>query len=190
LGDDDPHVRARAAKVLGRFGRHPGQTETWDPRAVSRLTAAISDPDIRVRYAAVCALQSLVTRQPGLSPADKQRVAAGLLEHLRSHPDDSISAEMALASMGASSVPAFVELARDPSPVLRRRAAWAFLYLAQTRAEVTGPALPAIRQAADDADAQVRAYARDALGKLGTLPAEKQPGPPMKAERDEPARRR
>jgi len=174
LKSPEAPVRAGAVKVLGGYARRPTRTTTWDPQTLGPLTAALDDPDIRVRHATAQSLQSLVSRQPGLTQPEKDRIAAALLAHLRAQPEDDIAAEYALASVGASVVPALVESLSGGNPAaLRRKAAWALLHLA-AEPQTVRSALPALRKATRDADPKVREYAVEALKKV-EVPAEAPP---------------
>jgi HEAT repeat protein len=69
----------------------------------------------------------------------------------------------ALARIGASSVPALVDVLHDPDPELRRDAARALARIGSDARE----AVPELIAALDDKDAGVRSFATRALGEIG-----------------------
>ena len=71
LADKHPEIRAMAVRGLGNSGV-----------TIQTLDSVINDPDWRVRYQAVRAMDSMVKRVPGLAPAVAQRMMVMLSKEL------------------------------------------------------------------------------------------------------------
>jgi HEAT repeat protein len=139
--------RARAGWLLGRLG---------SDRAVEHLTAALRDPDARLRAEAARSLGTL----------GDPRAVPDLVETLRkdTDPDARMSAAHALGLVGDDRVvdPLLEKLAdRDENPRVRGAVAEA----------LAGPqvrrAVPHLIAALGDASVEVRFWAAFALGELG-----------------------
>ena len=146
MNDADPLRRAAAAEALGKLS---GEA------ACSELRTALADPAAAVRLAAAQALGACgdPTSGPALLP-------------LLADPDPAVvaAAAAALGRIGdaATAVPLAETLYLAEQPLLVRRAVLAAL------AHVPHPEVqPALLAALNDADAQVRGYAAQALGQVG-----------------------
>jgi hypothetical protein len=155
LADSDGLVRALAAQGLGRHGVHT-------PRALLALLAAASDPDPRVRIAALAALavvapsEAVVRRLGRALVADRFSVAGTALAMLESAPGErTLQAAAPLLH------------ARDP---LERRAGLAVVHASGAPVDKLYPALARLCPAGSDAF--VRRAAVRALGRLEAPPRE------------------
>lgn len=153
LHDGDRFVRWAAARALDNF----------DPKqirgAVPALTKLVYDPDLDVRLAAVRTLE-------GMGPHARSAVTHLLKGILFGDPEIRIGVMHTIASIGPEHAQAAIpnlirSLSYDASQDARVR---------QTAAEILGKfgplataAVPALRQALGDDDADVRARAADAL---------------------------
>jgi HEAT repeat protein len=170
LEDPDPAVRRQAVRGLVSLD------------ALAGLTPVVSDPDPEVRLAVATGLNGVAGATPlllALVDDPERRVAAAALEGARPRPGtherltltavarrsaDSPAWELRRAAATAladdpSALPTLLHLAGDPHPDVRRAAVLALQ--PHTRRP---QARTALRAALSDADADVRAYARRALG--------------------------
>jgi len=124
-----------------------------DPRFVSRLSAAMRDPDACVRRVAAAMLARV--EAPG--------TAAALIAAL----DDPAEHTRAVAAIGLglaetrAAVQSLVRRLRDPAPAVRRSAAWALGEI-----EDKAAMLPLIELLERDSDARVRQAAAMAIGRV------------------------
>jgi HEAT repeat protein len=140
-------ARAEMAKALGALGRAAG---------TPYLTSALADADPQVRAASVVALRSIRGNRDGSG-------AGALL----GDPDENVRAEAATTIgmfkyMSAAAMLAGL-VANDPSPTVRKKAAWALGEIAAP-SSIAGSALA--NAAANDASPFVRSLAHAALTKL------------------------
>jgi HEAT repeat protein len=180
LEDEQPAVRALACHALAR-GR--------EVSAVPRLFALLTDPDLGVVHAAVGAIQSLgssETEQLALKAVKSEHAAerrAALriityfgydsslelcLEALRG--DDEKLRDIALSGLPAlddPSVPALLATAAQHTSARTRASA----LRAIGHLRLTPDTQAALLRSLEDADAWVRYYACQALGKLGVVSA-------------------
>jgi HEAT repeat protein len=180
LADDDAHVRALACEALGRIG---------DTSVVRKLFELIGDRDPRATHAAISAIQSLgsddVKRQ-ALEAARSQdpRVrrsalriisyfgypeAIGVLLEASADPDERIG-NTAMGGLALLEDPrataALLEATRHPSAPTRAAACRALAVLGSSPDVVAS-----LRCALTDADAWVRYYACQSLGRLAAAEA-------------------
>ncbi|HKO48788.1 MAG TPA: HEAT repeat domain-containing protein [Polyangiaceae bacterium] len=175
LDDEDPTVRALSCDALAR---------TSDPSAVPAIFPLLSDPDARVAQAALAALQSLgsdETRRLALTAAvstdARLRRAAlriigyfGYPEGLEALLEASKSADEKLREAAIAGLP-FIDEPRAQSELLLaarhvspRTRTFAMRALGHSAGDP--PVLAQLRSALGDADAWVRYYACQALGRL------------------------
>ncbi|MDY3555085.1 HEAT repeat domain-containing protein [Gemmata sp. JC717] len=105
LGDENPEVRAPAARVLGAIGAH---------RAVPALTKLLDDPSALVRLSAAEALITLDASAGVVLPVLTKALKA-------EQPDEAHAAARLLADLGpeaAPAVPAIIDRLADASPLL------------------------------------------------------------------------
>ena len=167
-------VRSQVAWLLGRVGT----AETTEA-----LLAAIQDSDAAVRYEAAVALVRVASRgvvvwmcrflkhaNPGvreeaawvLGEIGDAESVDDLVRALRL-PDSGWMAALALGSIQAqTAAPRLAEALASGSPALRRASAWA---LNKLRSRET---VPQLRRALSDGDFEVRYWASEALGGIGT----------------------
>src|SRR5512132_2882613 len=122
--------------------------------APAQVCAALADDSWRVRKAAAGRVPELARPAAAID---------GLLELLarRGEPGPRNAAAEALAKVGAPALPALVRLLGHPDPDQRKFAAEILGQSAQPQAEA------ALLLALDDADANVRVAAAEALGAVG-----------------------
>ncbi|HEX6273835.1 MAG TPA: HEAT repeat domain-containing protein [Polyangiaceae bacterium] len=180
LADDDAHVRALACEALGRIG---------DTSVVGKLFELIGDRDPRATHAAISAIQSLgsdeVKRQAleaARSPDPRVRRSAlrivsyfgypdaiGVLLEASADPDERIG-NTAMGGLALLEDPrataALLEATRHPSAPTRAAACRALGVLGSSPEVVAS-----LRRALADADAWVRYYACQSLGRLAASEA-------------------
>src|SRR5262249_13073633 len=98
LADDDPEVRARAAKILGNLA-------TDSRRAVPELGAALHDPDDNVRIQAALALYKI-------GPPSVNAIAHLSAALSDPHPQVRINSVLALTTFDGDAQPAVPALIR------------------------------------------------------------------------------
>lgn len=180
LGDGDPDVRVLACQALGRMG---AVTE------VGALFPLLADPDARVAFAAIAAVQSLGSAKTeslaieaaGSTNVRVRRAALRILTYfgasaaldvlLRAlHDPDERVRESAVQGLPFMDDPrafeALLASARDPS---ERTRAVAMRSLGQGVDDLRASAC--LLKGVTDADAWVRYYACQSLGKLAAEPA-------------------
>jgi len=142
LGDPDPNIRWRAAMALGEQG---------DAAAVPRLGQLLQDPDKLVQNVAANALTMIGTREA------IDALTAGLGS---TQPSTARNTMNGLLKLGGAAVPALASILGSGNTQARLNAATVLGYIADPRAA------PALRQAAADPDADVRAEVQWALGEI------------------------
>jgi HEAT repeat protein len=153
LGGSDAHLRHAAARKLARLGAESRE-------AVPQLAAALKDPDQRVRHASAKALSDIgIDAKPAMS---------ALIESLtETDADTRYYVVKALSKVDPDktevhAVPALIRLLKDENPKTR--------YYAAKCLKSIGPAansaIPALRAAANDSDAEMREMATAALSKV------------------------
>jgi HEAT repeat protein len=180
LSDDDPAVRALACEALGRIG---------DPSAVGALFALIGDRDARVAHAAIAAIQSLGSAEAERYALDAARSSdprirrsalriisyfgyPGAIDVLLDASGDSDEriGSTAMAGLALLEDPratsALLEAMRHGSAPTRAAACRALATLG-TSLEVVS----SLKAALTDADAWVRYYACQSLGRLSVAEA-------------------
>jgi HEAT repeat protein len=120
LDDDDPAVREGCCRLLDHL---------VDAESMGRLIGMADDPDARVRITAFHALACDRCKDGACAPG-ADRVLEPALRHLASDPDPRVRA-MAAELVGkfvhtdARAVAALeASHAQDPSPAVRKKAAW------------------------------------------------------------------
>jgi HEAT repeat protein len=176
LSDPDPDVRALACDTLARLG---------NPAIVRQLFPLLEDANMRVSHAAVGAIQALGSVEARALALATARAPSAMVRR---------SALRILAFFGdAAALDAFLEALRDPDPRVRDAALQGLPYLEDKRAlealfeatrdgspKTRGTAMRALGHCAgearapafllrglSDADAWVRYYACQSLGKIG-----------------------
>jgi HEAT repeat protein len=143
----DGDARAAMARALGSIGR---------PAAEAGLVGALGAPEPAVKIAALASLREVEGFRN-----------AGLAAALLGDGDERVRAEAAItfgalrATTGAATLVSL--LTSDPSPQVRKKAAWA---LGEMRAPATTAAEALQRAATSDSDALVRSIAAAAISKL------------------------
>jgi HEAT repeat protein len=150
LSDRDVFVRWSAARTLGRINAEAGAA------AVPALARSLADPDLDVRLTAAATLEAYGSAARGAVPALTASVAKG-------DPDVRRAAMYALQAVGAeagrAATPNLMAALRHDDPRVRRTAAET---LGSFGTEAKN-AVPALRRALQDEDADVRQAASDAL---------------------------
>jgi HEAT repeat protein len=157
LADPNRFVRWAAARAIGAIG--PEKTTT----AVPGLAKLLSDPDLTVRIAAANTLFAMGDDAKAAVPALVQGIGEGDVE-------GRLAAMQALYGMipglSKAAIPTLIQLLGNSEPRLRRAAA---LTLGRM-GPVAAPALPALRTALGDDDADVRVNASDAILNIAPPP--------------------
>lgn len=145
LQDTTGRVRRRAARALGDFGMHALP-------ALQALTTSLRDPDASVRRDSAGTLGRL---------GHAAGVASEGLIGLLADPDTRtrVVVSTALKRIGRPAVPALIATLRNPDAELRARAATLLSQIAPDDDGVAG----ALRNAANDRDAEVRRHVEAAL---------------------------
>jgi HEAT repeat protein len=141
LEDSDGHVRANATAALAKLG---------DARAVEPLIALLQDPDENVCYHAVIALGKL----------GDERAVKPLVKVLRRDSGNLGATIAAVVGQFGSALPLLLEALEHEKKEVRRCAVQALAFSQDHRAREP------LRNALNDADPEVRAYAAWALGML------------------------
>lgn len=146
LSDTDPAVRGVAARALGRVG---------DPRAVDPLVVTLDDPDRNVRELALL----------GLAEIDDERRVESIVGALRD-PDKGVRS-VAVSILNDIGGPRAIEAltgtaTSDPDPHTRDMAMGGLARLEGGRV-----AVPDLIGLLDDANAEIRNAAVQALGEMG-----------------------
>jgi hypothetical protein len=147
INHSDLIMRRLALKALGKIG---------DPASVTVLEQALADPENAIRTAAVYAL------------IDKNRPesAAAILNAVSQHGNQALmeGAVFALRNMAGTSPLLLQTIQSNPNEDAR---AIAMRAIAQGGSAVTSTMRPAITAAMNDSSAYVRAFAVDALARIG-----------------------
>lgn len=148
LKDENPFARRQAAHVLSKVG---------DPAFAPHLVDVIADehPDVAIKAYRAAAN----TGAPEVVAPLVARLADG--DQLQR---DALT--VALATLGASAVPALIDALSDPDAEVRAHAADALGHLGGPDAD---PAADALARLSTDADADVALAAVSALGELGEV---------------------
>jgi HEAT repeat protein len=154
LYDHDRFVRWAAARTLGKLAAVLSEEEAQPP--VRGLTDLLCYPDLDVRLAGVTALAAF-------GPLARDAVRALINIVLRRDDDDmrvgAIRALEAIGTDAAPAIPALISVLTQGSDRVRRAAA----VLLGKFGPAARSALPALRRALNDPDADTRRFASDAI---------------------------
>jgi HEAT repeat protein len=142
LSDPQPNIRWRAAMALG---------EQHDAAAVPGLARLLQDPEALVQNVAANALAQIGNQDA------VDALAAGLASP---EPTTVYSTMAGLQRLGADAVPTLTAILKSGTAQARLNAATLLGYIADPQA------VPALQQAATDANPDVRAEAQWALGEI------------------------
>ncbi|MDO8802931.1 MAG: HEAT repeat domain-containing protein [Elusimicrobiota bacterium] len=147
LEDTDKPVREKAIEALGKLGQEAGA-------AVPALAGSLTDPDPELRAKAAWALYNLGPAAGG--------AAAELADALGDkNREVRETAGRTLVLIGGSAAPPMIRLLADND------GGWGVTGAIETLGEIGRPAVPALAEALNSADARLRSRAMSALARIG-----------------------